>query len=1099
MSGEASWRIVPVDDSEYKKVRVRDEARIREVVRHVRALTCVALVGPPLSEKSRLLKDVADALSLTGIHKPIYLDLWRTRSSDDATFFTSAAQLIHRALREDGGELPKLVPDARAFQNYLATCAGHGQNFGRHLVLLIDHLQALPHDLVHSLLLALRSAIMEKVGDGTPQLTAVVTGGINLSGLSSGPTSPFNIARTVVVSALSAEQTRALAAATLEARNASVTSGALESIVEWVGGDRFLIPRLCAWSAEIVQSHRRPRVTQPVVQRALQRLWLTDKAQAPIREAVRMIEEDADTMLSVLRILDEGSLAQARSRRSITRTGVDRLELSGAVVLADGRYVIKNRVYAEALRKHFTPEQVGHVLRIAGRWQEAIDYLSPRLSEAEWPRTRPQLLEALVQMIYAADSVFKACEILAEGLRLGFGLREVAIYQADTLAGQLSLVYPQISPRVTSFPQFLDWHASETVETQTYLYGDYALRNTTTDVRLVAPLTGRNRTLGIVVVDHYLTERDPHELPASLPEVLRFLEYAAAAIETTQVRVAYRKIGRAVLGAGAALTARREVLQAIAEASGCDWINLFLIDVSGLRLESVARLGRASPDPSSGALYLYQTDHPAVSCIKRSQPVVGTPSARPSPDYRYKRERNSVYFPLVAGSSTLGALELGFSGSPQGWLEEEFQRALVGLVDQVAIAVHNTVLVQRTDQALTRRVQELERLSDVSLAVSATLDLDLVLSHIIDDVQSLFPNTEVTVWQYDPAEQRLSVLQSSIRDDQYRSSRLGLDSITGRAISTRQTQSVANLHQHITAPIHDHAVRLGLQGMIATPLLCRDRVLGTINVYSAAVQPVSEQEAGLLAAFAAHAAIAIDNARQYQELEAARRALEESRERELFDLAYALQHRLGNAIGDIPYRLRRIREVVQAGGSADSHIGHIEKRIQSLASLLEPLKTLVTLRDVASVPLDLGRVAEDALSLALPCEAVVFDHDFPVSPLWVEADEALLRDTVLSVIENACEAVSGQGHVTLRLAQLDERQAVLHVIDDGPGIPQSTQQRIFEPGFSTKATPEAGRGKGLFTARAILRKFGGTISVQSELGKGTTVTITLPLMRRQEM
>lgn len=1099
MSGEVSWSIVPVDDSEYKRVRVRDEARIREVVRHVQSLTCVALIGPPLSEKTRLLKDVAGVLSLTGIHRPVYLDLWRTRSSDDATFFTSAAQLIHRALGDERDELPKLLPNARAFQNYLTTCAGSRQSVGRHLVLLIDHLHALPPDLVHSLLLALRSTIMEMPGDDMPQLTAVVTGGTNLSGLASGPSSPFNIARPVMVSALSAEQTRALAEATLAARNTSATSGALDSIVEWVGGDRYLIPRLCAWSAEIVQPYRRRRVTQTVVLQALQRLWRTDKAQAPLREAIRIIEEDPDSILSVLTMLDEGSLLRARSQRTITRTGVDRLQLSGAVVLAEGRYHIKNRVYAEALRKHFTPEQVGHVLRIAGRWQAAIDYLSPRVSEAEWPRTRPQLLEALVQMIYAADSLFKACEILAEGLRLGFGLKEVAIYRADTLAGQLILVYPEVSLRGRSYPQTFDWHASETVETQTYLFGDYALRDTTTDVRLVAPLLGHSRVLGIVVVDHYLTERDPHELPASLPEVLRFLEYASAAIESTQVRMAYRKIGRAVLSAGAALTTRREVLQAIAEASGCDWVNLFLIDASGLRLESAARLGRASSEPSSESLYLHQTDHAAVNCIRRRQPVAGTPSAKPAPGYRHKRERRSVYFPLTAGSSILGALELGFSGSAKGWPDEEFRRTLIDLVDQVAIAVHNTVLVQRTDLALTRRVQELERLNDVTLALISTLHLDVVLSRIIRNVQSLFPNTEVTVWEYEPAQQHLRVLQSSIHDEQYRSSRLDMNSVTGRAVSTRQTQSVTDLQQHTTAPIRDYAVRLGLQAMIATPLLSRDRVLGTINVYSAALQPVSEQEIGLLAAFAAHAAIAIDNARQYQELEKARLELEQSRDRELFDIASALHHRLGNAIGDIPHRLRRIREVTQAGGSPESHIVHIEHRVQSLGSLLEPLKALVTLRDIVCVPLDLARVAEDALSLAPPCEAVVLDHDFPVSPFWVEADEALLRDTVLSVIENACEAVAGQGRVTLRLAQLDEHWAVLEVIDDGPGIPPSNLQRIFEPGFSTKATPEMGRGQGLFTARAILRKFGGKIDVQSELGRGTTMTITLPLMRRREV
>ena len=104
---------------------------------------------------------------------------------------------------------PAAVPDARAFQNFLAACADAGD---RNLALLIDHLQALPHDLVHSLLLALRSAYMEREADAPRQLVAVVTGGMNLVGLSTGPTSPFNIAKPVVALPLTEEQTLALAA-----------------------------------------------------------------------------------------------------------------------------------------------------------------------------------------------------------------------------------------------------------------------------------------------------------------------------------------------------------------------------------------------------------------------------------------------------------------------------------------------------------------------------------------------------------------------------------------------------------------------------------------------------------------------------------------------------------------------------------------------------------------------------------------------------------------------------------------------------------------------------------------------------------------------
>jgi len=371
-----SWSIVPyVGDSPFKRARVHDAAQTQALLRHLQAHECVALLGPPLSEKSDLLRDVAEALGATCCFRPLYVDLWQTRSHDEVAFFTSLAWQIGQAL---GGEaaVPSEVPDARAFQNYLAACVAAGHE---HLALMVDHLQALPHDLVHSLLVALRSAYMEWDADAPRQFVAVVTGGMNLVGLSTGPTSPFNIAKPVVVQPLTAAQSQSLAQATLTAHGCIPSPAALERIVEWCGGDRYLLPRLCAWSADVVRPYRRPVLTRAAVDRAAAQMCARQQDLPPIRAATRLIEEDPDTMLDVLHLLDHGALPRARSRQMPTRTGTDRLQLSGAVVLEDGRYNLLNQSYRQALAGHFTTERVAHILRIAGRWGEAIAYLAPRM------------------------------------------------------------------------------------------------------------------------------------------------------------------------------------------------------------------------------------------------------------------------------------------------------------------------------------------------------------------------------------------------------------------------------------------------------------------------------------------------------------------------------------------------------------------------------------------------------------------------------------------------------------------------------------------------------------------------------------------------
>ena len=748
----ASWGIVPYEgDSAFKRARVYDEVQTQAVLRHLLAHECVALLGPPLSEKSDLLRDVGEALSETRRYLPLYVDLWQTRSHDEVTFFTSLAWQIGQALGREA-DVPSEVSDARAFQNYLSACVAAG---GAHLALMVDHLQALPHDLVHSLLVALRSAYMEWDADAPRQFVTVVTGGMNLVGLSTGPTSPFNIAKPVVVLPLSAAQSLALAQATLTAHGCIPSPAALERIVEWCGGDRYLLPRLCAWSADVVRPYRRPVLTRAAVDRAAAQMCARQQDLPPIRAATRLIEEDPDTMLDVLHLLDHGTLPRARSRQMPTRTGTDRLQLSGAVVLADGRYALLNLAYRQALAGHFTTERVAHILRIAGRWGEAIEYLAPRMgtgveesgvrSQESGVRSReagrkahirrpassfqllsspdtarPQLLEATVQAIYAIDSPARAAELLADGLRLGFGLTDVGIYRALPAQGRLERVYPPTDAAAPAVA--VDLNDPACVEAQTFHHSTYALRGTADEARLVVTLTAGSRPIGVVTVERYVTQRDPHELPGELPDVLHFLQHAASALENVMIRAAYRTIGQAVLDARAMQPTVTRVLEAASEALGCDYALLYLVDDSRRTAGIAAGVGRPRSDESGEDARLpLAGSHPAVSSLRegRMRIVRGT-DERPDgvAGERYEQRRYTrVFLPLRAASEDLGTLELGYAAGARARLGEESKRTFAAFADQVAIAVHNMQLLRRTDEALARKMAELAVGQEIQLSL----------------------------------------------------------------------------------------------------------------------------------------------------------------------------------------------------------------------------------------------------------------------------------------------------------------------------------------------------------------------------------------------
>jgi two-component system NtrC family sensor kinase len=113
----------------------------------------------------------------------------------------------------------------------------------------------------------------------------------------------------------------------------------------------------------------------------------------------------------------------------------------------------------------------------------------------------------------------------------------------------------------------------------------------------------------------------------------------------------------------------------------------------------------------------------------------------------------------------------------------------------------------------------------------------------------------------------------------------------------------------------------------------------------------------------------------------------------------------------------------------------------------------------------------------------------------IETDRGKLQQILLNLMNNALAAVADGGHLGISVKRFGTDHIALKVIDDGCGIPQSDLDRVFEPFFSTK-TKQGGTGLGLSITYGLAQELGGTIRVKSELGKGTTFTVVLPIKKR---
>jgi signal transduction histidine kinase/CheY-like chemotaxis protein len=209
-------------------------------------------------------------------------------------------------------------------------------------------------------------------------------------------------------------------------------------------------------------------------------------------------------------------------------------------------------------------------------------------------------------------------------------------------------------------------------------------------------------------------------------------------------------------------------------------------------------------------------------------------------------------------------------------------------------------------------------------------------------------------------------------------------------------------------------------------------------------------------------------------------------------------HELNNPLAVAALELDNLQEA----GGADLRTADLEtlrQAIERCQSVVQSFLALVRQQPPTRHAVALNAVIGDVLVLlghALEADGIrVESHladDLP--PLWADANQ--LHHVVANLITNAHQALCEtdaprQLRLTTRLDG-DRSQVILEVADSGPGIPEALQHRVFEPFFTTKPQGE-GTGLGLPLCRNIVEGHGGTIEMASESGRGTTVSVTLPV------
>jgi signal transduction histidine kinase len=173
----------------------------------------------------------------------------------------------------------------------------------------------------------------------------------------------------------------------------------------------------------------------------------------------------------------------------------------------------------------------------------------------------------------------------------------------------------------------------------------------------------------------------------------------------------------------------------------------------------------------------------------------------------------------------------------------------------------------------------------------------------------------------------------------------------------------------------------------------------------------------------------------------------------------------------------------------DARLGELLEETRHLSRLVEDLRTIANAEagalDLRPEPVDPGELIREVAASFDPS----VDVDLPEEMPLLNVDPLRIREVLLNLLSNAVRHTPAGAPISIG-AEVRPKEVAIHVTDRGSGIPAAELPRIFERFH--KGRDSRGSGLGLAIARDLVQAHGGTIGVTSEVGKGTTVTVTLP-------
>jgi GAF domain-containing protein/anti-sigma regulatory factor (Ser/Thr protein kinase) len=493
--------------------------------------------------------------------------------------------------------------------------------------------------------------------------------------------------------------------------------------------------------------------------------------------------------------------------------------------------------------------------------------------------------------------------------------------------------------------------------------------------------------------------------------------------------------------------------------------------------------------------------------------VIQVPDAERDPEYTWTDAlrlggfRTLLGVPMLREGTPIGAISL-VRRTIRPFNDKQIE-LVTTFSDQAVIAIENVRLfeeVQKRTLELSKSVEELRALGDVSQAVNSTLDLNTVLTTIVAKAVELSGTEAGAIYTFDESRREFWLRATHGMDEAMvaaiRDRRIGAgETAIGKATRERAPIQIPDVLEE-SSLVFDIVARAGYRAVLVVPLLRPAHIVGALVVRRKTPGEFSKSTVDLLETFADQSVLAIQNARLFREIEEKGQELEIASKHKSQFLAN-MSHELRTPLNAILGYTELILDSIY--GEPSDKMRTVLERLQANGRHL-----LGLINDV----LDLSKIEAGQLTLSLEeysLSDMVHGVMSAVEPLAIEkqlafkaevapnlptgrGDGRRLSQVLLNLVGNAIK-FTDHGEVAINASATDGTFTVA-VRDTGPGIAAADQMKIFEEfqqADSSITRSKGGTGLGLSIAKRIIEMHGGELRLESELGKGSTFCFTLPV------